>query len=278
MNKESNIYKFPKRYIPKNITQKDKKIIKFELIKSRKKYKMGNYYTRKNIQSFKSKTSKHIDKAIQVYKVDSIIPNKELSKKTGCSIKSLKKIVNKGMGAYYSSGSRPNQTPQSWGIARLASAITGNKASSVDLDILKSGCNKNSKALRIAIKNKSYGRRKTPKIQIGGVSNTNTEMKEKIIKFEKSSNPKKKYMAYIKNIISGKIRILHFGASDYEQYKDRTPLKLYANKNHNNKKRQHNYYSRHSNGITNRKEAIDYEIKKSNGYYNPKILSHIYLW
>ena len=39
-----------------------------------------------------------------------IAMDKELSKKTGCSIKTLKKIVKKGMGAYYSSGSRPNQT------------------------------------------------------------------------------------------------------------------------------------------------------------------------
>ena len=106
----------------------------------------------------------------------------------------------------------------------------------------------------------------------------NTMMREKIIKFEKSSNPNKKYTAYIKNLDTGKIHKIHFGASAYEQYKDRTPLKLYSSKNHSNKKRQMNYYSRHSRGITNRKTAIEYEIKKSNGYYNAKILSHIYLW
>jgi len=38
-----------------------------------------------------------------------------------------------------------------------------------------------------------------------------------------------------------------------------------------------NYYSRHS-GTKNRKKAISKEIKKSNGYYTPKILSHKYLW
>jgi hypothetical protein len=109
---------------------------------------------------------------------------------------------------------------------------------------------------------------------MGGKSN----MKEKIIKFEKSSNPEKKYMATIKDLNTGKTRIIHFGASDYEQFKDRTPLKLYSRKNHGNRHRQMNYYSRHSHGITNRKKAIDYEIKKSGGYYNAKILSHIYLW
>lgn len=104
-----------------------------------------------------------------------------------------------------------------------------------------------------------------------------SRMREKIIKFEKSSRPEKKYMAFVKNLATDKIRVIHFGASDYEQYKDRTPLKLYAYKNHNSFKRMRNYFNRHS-GTTNRKEAIDYEIKKSGGLYNPKILSHIYLW
>lgn len=274
---ESNIYKFPKRYIPKSVKRKDKLLLKNDLLKSRKKYKKGIYYTRKSIKSFKSKPSKHLENAKKIYNVNSIEPNLELSKKTGCSAISLKKIVNKGIGAYYSSGSRPNQTPQSWGIARLASSITGQKASAVDLDILKEGCNATSKALKMAIKSKSYGIRKIPKIMIGGNSK-NILMKETIVKFSKSSNPDKKYMAYIKNNKTGKIRIIHFGASAYQQYKDRIPLKLYSNKNHGDKKRQHNYYSRHSHGISNRKDAIKYEIHKSNGYYNAKILSHIYLW
>ena len=264
----------PLRYVPNKLTKKDKKNIKKELKKSRKLYKRGIYYTRKKVKSFKPKVSNHILTAKRIYKVNNIIPNKELSKKTGCSINALKKIENKGMGAYYSSGSRPNQTAQSWGRARLASSITGGKASAVDLDILKEGCSAKSKALRMAIKNKKYGLKHTPSIMIGGKN----DMRDRIIKFEKSSNPDKKYMAIIEDINTKKTRIIHFGASDYEQYKDRTPLKLYSKKNHGNKSRQMNYYSRHSHGISNRKKAIEYEIKKSDGYYNAKILSHIYLW
>ena len=64
------------------------------------------------------------------------VPSKKLSTATGCSIKVLKKIVNKGQGAYYSSGSRPNQTPQSWGYARLASSLTAGKAATVDVNII----------------------------------------------------------------------------------------------------------------------------------------------
>lgn len=101
-------------------------------------------------------------------------------------------------------------------------------------------------------------------------------MKEAIIKFEKGPH-KKKYTAYVKDKKTRNVRKIHFGASDYAQYKDRTPLKLYAYKNHNTRKRMQNYFSRHS-GTKNRRDAILKEKKKSNGYYNSKIFSHIYLW
>jgi poly-gamma-glutamate capsule biosynthesis protein CapA/YwtB (metallophosphatase superfamily) len=101
-------------------------------------------------------------------------------------------------------------------------------------------------------------------------------MKEKIIKFEKGPN-QKKYTAYVRNNKTKKIRKLHFGDKNYQQYKDRTPLKLYKHKNHNTRKRMQNYYSRHS-GTKNRSTAIKREKKKSKGNYTPKILSHVYLW
>ena len=78
----------------------------------------------------------------------------------------MNKIVEKGQGAYFSSGSRPNQTAHSWGIARMASSITSGKAAAIDYNILEEGCSKNSKALLLAKKAKSiknYGRRKVPK-------------------------------------------------------------------------------------------------------------------
>ena len=46
-----------------------------------------------------------------------------------------KKIMDKAMGAYFSGGSRPNQTPSSWAYARLASVITGGGARKVDKNI-----------------------------------------------------------------------------------------------------------------------------------------------
>jgi len=104
-----------------------------------------------------------------------------------------------------------------------------------------------------------------------------TPMKERIIRFERSSRPEKKYMATIKNIDTGKTRLIHFGASDYQQYRDRTGLGIYTVKNHGDRKRMQRYFTRHS-GISNRQKAIEKEKMKSKGIYNPKILSHIYLW
>ena len=133
--------KFPIRYVPKNLTKKDKQKQLKMLIKSKKLYKNHKYYTRKSISSYKNKKSNHILNARKIYDIQNITPNKELAQKTGCKLSALKQIVKKGEGAYYSSGSRPNQTPQSWGLARLASSITSGKAAAVDYDILKKGCN-----------------------------------------------------------------------------------------------------------------------------------------
>ena len=139
-------------YIPDHLSKKDKLKQKKEIKKSQKLYKKGKYYVRKKLDSFKSKKSGHVENAKRLYKVDKISANNKLAKKTKCKKSVLKKIVNKGMGAYHSSGSRPNQTPQSWGRARLASAITGGPSSKIDYHILKKGCHKNSKALKLAEK------------------------------------------------------------------------------------------------------------------------------
>ena len=144
----------PKRYVPKMLTRKDRKKQKKMLRKSRKLYKRKKYYTRKKLKSFKSKTSPHILKARNMYKMKSIKPSRKLAKKTKCTMKALKKIVEKGQGAYFSSGSRPNQTGHSWGIARLASSITGGKAAAVDYKVLEKGCKKSSKALKLAKKSR----------------------------------------------------------------------------------------------------------------------------
>jgi len=160
------ILKFPIRYLPKVLTKKDKKTQVKMLIKSKKLYKKNKYYTRKQLSSYKNKKSKHILNAQKIYNITNITPNRELSLKTGCKISALKQILKKGEGAYYSSGSRPNQTPQSWGLARLASSLTSGKAAAVDYSIIEKGCNHTKKAFILANKSRKkykYGHSKTHK-------------------------------------------------------------------------------------------------------------------
>jgi DNA-binding Xre family transcriptional regulator len=157
------------RYLPNRLTNKDRKIQLKMLLKSRRFYKKGKYYTRKKLPSFKSKESPFIIRAKKIYNVDKIAANSELAKATGCSKEALSKIINKGEGAYYSSGSRPNQSAQSWGIARLASSITSGKAAAVDYSILEKGCKSKSKALTLAKKAKvkfGHGTRRIKKVYI----------------------------------------------------------------------------------------------------------------
>ena len=145
---------FQEKYVPKSLSSKDKKQqtkeLKNQLHNIRKKYIMYE----KKLKVLKVNLVVMLKMLKKMYKVDKIIANDKLSKKTKCDKKSLQKIVKKGMGAYYSSGSRPNQTPHSWGRARLASAITGGPSSKVDYHILKEGCKPSSKALKLAIKPK----------------------------------------------------------------------------------------------------------------------------
>jgi hypothetical protein len=151
MVKNSNI---PVKYVPRSLKKKDFIKQKKQILKTRKLYKKGKYITRKKVSSYKSKPSKHLVNVKKIYNIDKLKLNKELQNKTKCKLKSLEKIIKKGQGAYFSSGSRPNQTAHSWGVARLASAITGGKSSVVDYNILEEGCKKSSKALKLAKKAK----------------------------------------------------------------------------------------------------------------------------
>ena len=113
---------------------------------------------------------------------------------------------------------------------------------------------------------KSLGRIKNFKFPKG--------MVEKVIKIIKG--PKgKKYTATVQS--SKGTRKISFGSSAYEQFKDSTPLKLFAKKNHGDVKRRRLYFLRHS-GVPTKTKALNVEKKKSKGKYNAKILSHKFLW
>ena len=63
---------------------------------------------------------------------------RNIAKITGIPFKAIDEVFKKGEGAYKSSGSRPNQTSQSWARGRLYGYIMGNnKVRKADAEITK---------------------------------------------------------------------------------------------------------------------------------------------
>jgi len=134
INKKKN-NKIPKKYTAK-LSRGDRIKQKKNLIKSRKMYKKGVYVDRPKLKSYPKKRSEWILKFEKRY--NHKITDKEFIDKNILSKKGQDKILSKGRGAYYSSGSRPNQSSSSWAYARLASVIMGGKARKVDNKIWQS--------------------------------------------------------------------------------------------------------------------------------------------
>ncbi len=81
-------------------------------------------------QKFNKKYNQPIDKS-------NSIP--EISKLSGFQLAGLKKIYEKGMGAFYTNPTSVRKSvssPQQWAIARIYSAVMGGKAAKVDADLL----------------------------------------------------------------------------------------------------------------------------------------------
>ena len=88
---------------------------------------------RPKVKGFKSKRSGWAKKFEDKYGkkiTDLDFISKNIIKREG-----INKILSKGKGAFYSAGSRPNQTAFSWAYARLGSVIMGGNARKVDKKI-----------------------------------------------------------------------------------------------------------------------------------------------
>ena len=112
----------PKKYVPKSLSAADKKKQVKSIVEGKKRPK---------VDSFKSKRSTHATAFEKKYgfKISDKRVNQIISPA------GQKQILDKGRAAYYTGGSRPNQTPESWARARLASVIMGGKARKVDQKI-----------------------------------------------------------------------------------------------------------------------------------------------
>lgn len=132
---------YSNKYVPKSLSASDKKLQKKQLKKSAEDYDEGKYTDRKKLKSFKSKPSNYV---VEVKKKLGVPMNFEkIAKKLTSSkdkqkklITGMEEICEKGKGAYYSSGSRPNQTPFSWCKGRVASVLVGGKSRAIDKKIV----------------------------------------------------------------------------------------------------------------------------------------------
>tara|TARA_A100001011_G_scaffold195699_1_gene204051 strand:- start:134 stop:535 length:402 start_codon:yes stop_codon:yes gene_type:complete len=119
----------PPQYI-RGLSKKDKQKQLKSIRKAKRSYKRGKYVSRPKLKSFKEKKSSWTQKFHKLH------PNaktlKQISDVTGIPKGALSAVKRKGMGAYYSSGSRPNQTAESWGLARMYSYILGGPTRKID--------------------------------------------------------------------------------------------------------------------------------------------------
>ena len=133
---------YSNKYVPKSLSEKDKKLQKKQLKKSAEDYDKGKYTERKKLKSFKSRKSSY---TVEVKKKLGVPMNFEkIAKKLTSSKNKQKKLItgmedicDKAKGAYYSSGSRPNQTAFSWCKGRVASVLVGGPSRKIDEDIVK---------------------------------------------------------------------------------------------------------------------------------------------
>ena len=113
-----------KKYLPDTLTKEDK-------AKQKKSIEEGT--DRPQVDSYKSKRSRFVVAFEKKY--GTFITDDEYIAEHIISKEGIKQILAKGMAAYYTSGSRPNQTKESWARARLASVIMNGKARNIDRKI-----------------------------------------------------------------------------------------------------------------------------------------------
>ena len=123
----------PKKYLPPTLKGKDRQAQIKSIFESKDRPKV----------KAKGRKSKYTAKFDREYGetldfMDGKRSKKNIAKITGIPFKAIDEVYKKGEGAYYSSGSRPNQTVQSWARGRLYAYIMGNpKVRKADADVTK---------------------------------------------------------------------------------------------------------------------------------------------
>ena len=124
-----------KKYVPDSLSKKQKTKQR-KILKERKAKAKKGVYVEKKLNKKKPKQSSYTTRFRNKYKLSSYsLPS--IAKATGINVKALREVKKKGLGAYYSAGSRPNTSAQQWAMARVYSYILGGGARRVDKAITK---------------------------------------------------------------------------------------------------------------------------------------------
>ena len=128
-------YKGQSRMVPKTYVEGLKGYDRTKQIKS---IFEGTFRPKTSFKTKESKWTKMFNEKFgkEVDKLGKRTP-KNISKVTGVPEAAIKEVLKKGEGAYFSSGSRPLQSPNSWKYARLYSYLLGGNARKVDASITK---------------------------------------------------------------------------------------------------------------------------------------------
>ena len=136
--------KMKKKYVPNTLSNTDKQKQKQNIQKSRRQYNKGEYIDRPQLKSAdtqESKYTKQIEKKFGEGNTSKEDIARILSRGNPARKKELMKgfdeIFDKGKGAYYSSGSRPNTTAHQWGYARVFSVLLGGPSRKIDKKIVE---------------------------------------------------------------------------------------------------------------------------------------------
>lgn len=115
----------PRKYVPASLSSRDR-AAQIRSIRAKR--------ARPRVASFHPHKSGWTRRAHAFFKGDTSLRN--IARVTGASQAGIRAVLRKGRGAYYSAGSRPNQTASSWARARLYSVLFGGKARTVDRAIV----------------------------------------------------------------------------------------------------------------------------------------------
>jgi len=121
----------PKRYLPDSLSKSERQ-------KQIKSIFEGKERPKTKVKEKKSTWTTQFDKEYgdQLDAMKGKRSKSNIAKVTGIPLKAIDEVYKKGEGAFYSSGSRPNQTASSWARGRIYAYIMGGeKVRKVDKDI-----------------------------------------------------------------------------------------------------------------------------------------------